>query len=422
MAENLHPPGEQAPPSSADGLVEGRAARILIAAFGDAGHAFPAIGLAQALDARGHDVVVETWERWREPVEGLGLRFEAAEEYRVFPPPPPGEGPGVVEAARALFPLIEDFRPDLVVSDVLTQAPALAAEVYGVRRATLVPHLYPESEPGMPFFAIGALPPRTPVGRAAWRAAMPLLRVGLDRGRRELDQVRASLGLGPSERDHWGLGAELTLVGTYPALEYPREWPEGTIVCGPLEFEIPHEGIELPAGEEPLVLVASSTAHDPRCELVRVVFEALANEPVRVLATSNGHMPADGIEVPANAELVGWLSYTQVMPEASLVISHGGHGTVCRALGAGRPLLISPAIGDMAENAIRVQWAGAGLALPSRLRTPLTVRTLVRELLERDSYATRAGEIGRSVTPGQAAERACEAIEEMLGAGVARAA
>ena len=30
------------------------------------------------------------------------------------------------------------------------------------------------------------------------------------------------------------------------------------------------------------------------------------------------------------------------MPAASLVISHGGHGTVARALGAGTPVLISP--------------------------------------------------------------------------------
>ena len=46
----------------------------------------------------------------------------------------------------------------------------------GVRRATLIPHVYPVHEPGLPFFAFGALPPRTPVGRALWRAALPVLR------------------------------------------------------------------------------------------------------------------------------------------------------------------------------------------------------------------------------------------------------
>ena len=47
--------------------------RLLIAAFGDPGHAFPAIALARELGRRGHEVLVESWERWREPVEAEGL-------------------------------------------------------------------------------------------------------------------------------------------------------------------------------------------------------------------------------------------------------------------------------------------------------------------------------------------------------------
>ena len=50
-----------------------RRLRLLVAAFGDPGHAFPAIALARELRRRGHEVLVETWERWREAVEGEGL-------------------------------------------------------------------------------------------------------------------------------------------------------------------------------------------------------------------------------------------------------------------------------------------------------------------------------------------------------------
>jgi len=128
--------------------VSGR--RFVVAAFGDAGHAFPAIALARALRGRGHEVLVETWERWREVVEADGLGFTAAEEYRTFPPPEPGsEGwASAADAALALLPLMDEFRPDVVVSDILTLAPALAAERAGVRRATLIPHVYPVHEPG----------------------------------------------------------------------------------------------------------------------------------------------------------------------------------------------------------------------------------------------------------------------------------
>ena len=137
-----------------------------------------------------------------------------------------------------------------------------------------------------------------------------------------------------------------------------------------MTFEVPHPEIELPPGDAPLVLVAPSTAHDSDNHLVRTALKALADEPVRVVATTNRVVPQSPIEVPANAILVDWLSYSQLMPAASLVISHGGHGTVARALGAGTPVLICPFIGDMSETAMRVAWAKVGLSLPWRLCRP----------------------------------------------------
>jgi UDP:flavonoid glycosyltransferase YjiC (YdhE family) len=367
-----------------------------VAAFGDAGHAFPAIALARALRRRGHVVLVETWERWREAVEADGMGFTAAEEYKTFPPPPPGsaEGASAADAAWALIPLMDEFRPDVVVSDILTVAPALAAEKAGRRRATLIPHVYPVHEPGMPFFSFGAQPPRTFLGKAVWRAGLPVMTSGLRRGRREMNDARAAVELPPVDRLHGGISAELALVATLPQLEYPRRWPAGVHVTGPMEFELPYPEIDLPAGDEPLVLVAPSTAQDPELRLLRASLQALAEEPVRVVATTNQVEPGGRLpEAPANAVVVDWLSYSQVMPQAALVVCHGGHGTVARALGAGAPVLCCPAVGDMAENSARVSWAGAGLMLPWRLTGAAPMRWAVRRIIGDPSFTKRAREI-----------------------------
>jgi MGT family glycosyltransferase len=389
--------------------------RVLVAAFGDPGHVFPAISLGRALAGRGHEVVVETWEERRAAVEGAGLSFAAAEEYRMFPPPEPdsADGQHAAEAAKALLPLLEEMRPHVAVSDILTLAPALAAERAGVPLATLIPHIYPVVEPGLPFFAIGLRPPRTPVGRAVWRAGQRALNVGLEHGRRDLNLQRQRVGLPPTGRLHGGISADLALVATYPQLEYPRRWPAGVEVTGPMTFEVPHPEIELPPGERPLVLVAPSTAHDSGNHLVRTALKALAEEPVRVVATTNRVVPQRPIEVPANAVLVDWLSYSQLMPAASLVISHGGHGTVARALGSGTPVLICPIIGDMSETAMRVSWAGAGLSLPWRLCRPAPLRWSVRRLLEDDSFAGRAGELAAWGREHDGARRGAELVEEL---------
>ncbi len=388
---------------------------FLVAAFGDPGHVFPAISLGRALRGRGHEVTIETWEERREAVEGAGLGFAAAEEYRMFPPPDPDspEGAHAAEAAKALLPLLEETRPHAVVSDILTLAPTLAAEKAGVPLATLIPHIYPVVEPGLPFFAVGLQPPRTPVGRAVWRAGQRALNIGLEQGRNDLNRQRARLDLPPVDRFHGGISPDLALVGTFPQLEYPRRWPAGVEITGPMTFEIPHPEIELPPGEEPLVLVAPSTAHDSENHLVRTALAALADEPVRVVATTNRVVPQRPIEVPANAVLLDWLSYSQLMPAASLVISHGGHGTVARALGAGTPVLICPIIGDMSETAMRVAWAGCGLSLPWRLCRPTPLRWATRRLLEDLSFAGRAGELAAWGAENDGAERGAELVEQL---------
>jgi UDP:flavonoid glycosyltransferase YjiC (YdhE family) len=227
------------------------------------------------------------------------------------------------------------------------------------------------------------------------------------------------LELPPTTRFHGGISPDLSLIGTFPQLEYPRTWPPGVEVTGPLTFEVPHPDIELPVGEAPLVLVAPSTAHDSDNHLVRTALAALADEQVRVVATTNRVAPQRPIEVPSNAILVDWLSYSQLMPAASLVISHGGHGTVARALAAGTPVLISPIIGDMSETAMRVAWAGCGLSLPWRLCRPAPLRWAVRHMLSEPSFAGRAGELAAWAATNDGAERGAELVEQLASRRVA---
>ena len=121
-----------------------------------------------------------------------------------------------------------------------------------------------------------------------------------------------------------------------------------------------------PGDADPLVLIAPSTSQDPGQTLLRAALEGLADLPVRVLASANRRVP-DGVAVAPNVRVVDWLSYSRAMPACDVVVCHGGHGTVARALASGCAVVIVPAAGDMNENAARVDWAGVGVRLPGRL-------------------------------------------------------
>jgi UDP:flavonoid glycosyltransferase YjiC (YdhE family) len=378
------------------------------------------LALGARLLERGHEVTLETWERWRADVERSGLRFVPAPEYPVFPtrdhPIKPYQA--VVLSTPKTRGAIVAAAPDVVVHDILTIAPALAAELEGVPVATLIPHVYPGPEAGLPPYALGARPPRTPLGKALWRALQGPLERGLERGRDELNETRSRLGLAPLERLLGGISERLALVGTFPQLEYPRRWPANAHVVGPLLWEPPYHDVAPPPGRDPLVLVAPSTAHDADHRLVRCALAGLAREPVRVLAVINrrpaaAHPPTVPIPVPANGRLVEWVSYSRSMPGCELVITHAGHGTLVRALASGCPVVAVPHSGDMAENAARADWAGVGVRLPWRLLTPTTLRLAVRRALESPRLADRAVELRQWAVANDGAMRAAELVERL---------
>src|SRR5438128_4452156 len=361
----------------------GVALRILLGAFGDPGHAFPMIALGRALAARGDEVTLQTWTRWRTFVEGEGLRFAPAPEYQVFPsgPEPLDFYEAVVHATRETLPLVQRTAPEVVVADILTLAPALAAELAHIPCATLIPHVYPHGEPHFPIYSLGARLPRSEVGRALWRRGQRLVVRGLERGRTELNSTRARLGLAPIEHVHGGISRALALLATFPQLEYPRLWPPHVHVVGPLMWEPPAADLELPPGEEPLVLIAPSTAQDTEHTLLRAALQGLAGAPVRMLATWNRRLPPVALRVPDNARVVEWVSYSRTMPKCDVVVCHGGHGTLVRALPSGCTVVAAPAVGDMNENAARLDWAGAGVRVPRRFSKARVLRLAVDRAL-----------------------------------------
>ncbi len=387
--------------------------RCFLGAFGDAGHAFPMLALGAELARRGHDVTLETWSRWREPAQARGMRFVAAPEYPVFPtrerPMSPYEA--VAAAVRDTRPVLAAAAPDVVVHDVLTLAPALSAELEGVRCATLIPHLYPVGAPGLPPFGLGARRPRTRVGATLWRGFDPLVHRGLARGRDELNDTRRRVGLGALDHVFGGLSRELVLVATFPQLEYPRDWPGHVHVVGPLLWEPGSADLSPPEGDDPLVLIATSTAQDPDNRMLAAALQGLGDEPVRVLGVWNGRPLARPLPVPANTRLVRWLSYERVMGRCALVVCHGGSGTLGRALQSSCPVLAVPHAGDMPENAARLVWTGAGRRLPWPLLSARTLRHAVRRTLADESLAARAAKLGAWASANDGPGRAAELVE-----------
>ena len=112
--------------------------------------------------------------------------------------------------------------------------------------------------------------------------------------------------------------------------------------------------------------------------------------------------------IPPNTRLVDWVSYERTMPRADVVVCHGGHGTIVRALSSGCVVVVAPAGGDQNENAARVDWAGAGVRIPRRLVSARSVRLAVERALGEPGIRAQARELAgwleRHDPPAHAAE------------------
>ena len=127
------------------------------------------LALGEALAARGHDVALQTWRRWR------GARRRGGDDVRCrarvpgLPDPRAADqalrGGGRAPRAETV-PAVEAFRPDLAVSDILTAGARARRGAVRRARGDARPARAPWSAPGFPPFSIGARLPRTRARRA----------------------------------------------------------------------------------------------------------------------------------------------------------------------------------------------------------------------------------------------------------------
>lgn len=144
--------------------------------------------------------------------------------------------------------------------------------------------------------------------------------------------------------------------------------------------------LEVGDATEPLVLVSFSTSYQAQVPAMQRVVDALADAAVRVVVTTGPSVPTGTVRPRANTTVSSFVPHNCLLPQASLVVSHGGHGTVMAALSHGVPVLCVPMGRDQFFNGSRAQALGAG-AMVSPDTEADGIADAVRALLNEGSTA-----------------------------------
>jgi UDP:flavonoid glycosyltransferase YjiC (YdhE family) len=113
------------------------------------------------------------------------------------------------------------------------------------------------------------------------------------------------------------------------------------------------------------------------------------------------------------------LSYPDLLPKTSVMVTNGGYGGVQMALSYGVPLVVAGASEDKPEVAARVAWSGAGLNLKTGRPKPRAVRAAVRAVLDDPCYRTRAQALASEYRSYDPIARVVQIVETITSGGSA---
>lgn len=408
--------------------------------MGSLGDLHPMIALAIELKARGHATVVNTWQGYREKVEGLGLEFRP-----LRPDVNPSDrellrktmdaktGPEMV-IKELIFPALGDMYEDLeaacegadlLINGEIVYATASLVEKTGIKwiSSSLAPLSMFSCEDPNVYPAAEWIEYLRPMPAFMHRALFSVMRLSLNSWYAPYRAFRRGLGLSedhdPIFDDKYSKLLHLAMFSK--AIGLPQsDWYSPTLQTGFCFFDESESGeldpeiaSFLDAGEPPIVFTLGSAAvMDARDFFDESAKAAKQMNRRALLLYGRENEPPTGID--ENIAAFQYAPYSQVFPRAACVVHQAGVGTTAQVLRAGVPHLIMPYSHDQPDNAARCRRAGVAEIIGRDSYNAESAARALGPILTDPKYRENAAALKRIVDAEHGTATACDAIEDIL--------
>jgi MGT family glycosyltransferase len=363
---------------------------------------------------RGERVVYFATEPFRERVEATGAEYRSYGDAEMFRPPAHGGGLYSVMAfaiglAERILPgLLAELRaiaPDYLLIDSLCVWGNLARQVLGVRAAMLGSVFVTDAQ------RIGA---DEMVRQAYGHAPKEMLLAGIDAlntylmAAQRIDRQFGSES--PNLVEFFANRQSLNVIFTSRYFHLAGEaYDDSYRFVGP-SLEAAAGGQPAAGDARPLLYISMGTIFNELPRFYRACFEAFGGSGYRV-SMATGKVDAASLgPVPENFELRKFAPQLEILPRASLFLTHGGMNSVSEALWHAVPLLVFPQHGDQHLVAARVAELGAGLVLRPEDIEPGRLREMADRVLNAPAFRAGARQVAESFHTAGGPSRAASEI------------
>lgn len=389
--------------------------RILIVVPPLVGHSSPALGIAEELERRGHEVAWAGVSEFHSALIPKSAKFYDCRtgwgEAGIPPRPPKLMGPAalkffweihIVPFAIGSFADVEaavlDFKPDLLLVDQQALAGVMVAERLGLPWVTSATTMIELSKPF---------------------ADLPKVQIWRDE---LLKGLREQIGDPLAEHDPL-FSPTLTIafgtVGLFGAVAdvgAPVEFVGPVFRPVPALSELTAENQRIlawaAASERPTVLVALGTTNVGAGDrFIRAAAEGLKSTGYRAVIADPSNALA-GVESP-DFLIVPFVPQQQVLAHVDAFITHGGHNSLCEALWQGVPTVIAGIRDDQPQNAESAHEQGLGIAVRFSRATPAQIAEATRTVIEDPSYRENVKVFSKALHSAGGVNAAVNAMENI---------
>ena len=367
--------------------------RVLVTSTPGRGHLGPLLPVATALRDAGHEVRWATAAEACETVAGLGFavdpagldvvrrRAVVADRLPRIMALPPRQRRGhlfagfFAEAAAPAMaadvrPLVESFRPDLVVHETAE----LGIVPLAVERG--IPHVVVAFSGPVPAYTRCRRSPPSSLrgGRASASTFRRMPGWSVTSTCTRSPPPSTPIRRGPSSG--WG-----------PSRSNPRHASSrrrGWRRSGP-----PDRPCTSPSAPSSAALDAPWPA----------LLEAIGDREIDALVTTGAHADVGAFgRLPGNVRVERYVPQGEVLPRVAAVVSHAGAGTMLGAASAGVPQLVVPIFADQWDNADAIASAGAAIVCEEDERTAESLGSALDRVLADDGCRTAAASVAREMS------------------------
>ncbi len=417
-------------------------AKIVLATFGSLGDLHPMIALGIELRRRGHEIVFNTLEVYREKMDALEFEFHPMrpdldpEKDRELAREIMDAKSGTEKLLREIIlPNVRPMYDDLMkavaganafISGEVVYPAASVAEKTGIKWITtsLAPASFLSAyDPFVPPTAEWLKHFRF-LGAAFHGAIYSLIHRLVASWLGPYREFRRDIGLSenhdPIFKDKFSALLHLAMFSKVLGKPQP-DWHSPTLQTGFCFYDGQNDLGKMPeklkdflnAGEPPIVFTLGSAAvmdardfFEESAKAARilnrraVLLYGIFNEPPRI--------------TDENVAAFDYAPYSQIFQRAVCVVHQGGVGTTSQALRAGVPHLIMPYSHDQPDNAARCERRGVARIISRDKYKAEAAAKELRQLLTDLSYKAKAMEARKIVEAENGTRIACDAIEGVL--------